>query len=247
MKKTLTILLILCVAATLFAASGFSVNVGGAFDLFNLKTDTVDNSNVYNVFKGNGLGFGIGVQYDFSDKIMAYADGNMVFPSDFEIVTTDGTHSETDTFQELVKEAEESAKVLTDGKASHSLFLIDASIGAAYKFDFDPIKLAVGGGAYINYLRGSVGLTGKLVDEKIDEKYVFTFLTVGVSTLIDAKYEINESVAVRLAIMPQVGIYSKRDIDIYYFDVKDEKESHSLSGVGISFTMPVTIGASYSF
>lgn len=90
MKKTLTILLILCVATTLFAASGFSVNVGGAFDLFRLKTDKNDGNDYYNVYKGNGLGFDIGAQYDFSSKIMAYADFNMVFPSDFDMDLVEG-------------------------------------------------------------------------------------------------------------------------------------------------------------
>jgi len=244
MKKLLTLLLILCVATTLFA-SGFSVNAGGAFDLFSLRTDTVTDSDLYYIFKGNGLGFDIGVQYDFSRKVMAYADFNMVFPSDFDMCETDGNISETTTYKSRIELAENYAKALTDGKASHLCFLLDASIGAAYKFDFDPIQLAVGGGVYVNLLRGSVGVTGKLGTASVDSKVVFEFLTVGVSTLIDAKYEINDNIAVRLAVMPQVGIFSKRDINEYADGKWDEVAS--LSGVAVSFTMPVTIGASYSF
>ena len=153
MKKTLTILLILCVAATLFAASGFSVNVGGAFDLFRLKTDKNDGNDYYDVFKGNGLGFDIGAQYDFNSKIMAYADFNMVFPSDFEIDRVCGDITSTYTFKKQIEEWEFLAKNMTDGKVPHFCFMMDASIGAAYKFDLDPVTLAVGGGAYINLLR----------------------------------------------------------------------------------------------
>ena len=245
MKKTLTILLILCVAATLFAASGFSVNAGGAFDLFRLKTDKVDNTDLYYIFKGNGFGFDIGAQYDFSDKIMAYADFNMVFPSDYEDSHVFGTHSLPYYFSDIVNYYKKKADELIDGKSTHMLFLLDASIGAAYKFDFDPVKLAVGCGAYVNLLKGSIHNTGRDLLEEVDEKYVVSFFTVGVSTLVEAKYMINDNLGVRLAVMPQVGIFSKRDIHYYYNG--EDVDPRSLSGVGISFTMPVTIGASYSF
>ena len=65
--------------------------------------------------------------------------------------------------------------------------------------------------------------------------------------MIDAKYMINDNLGVRLAVMPQIGIFSKRDIDYYEKGTRIEEECFSLSGVGISFTVPVTIGASYSF
>ena len=216
---------------------------GGAFDLLSFRTDTVTDSDVYYTAKGNGLGFDLGVQYDFSRKVMAYADFNMVFPSDMEFFDYEGNY----TYKGLVKRVDYLAKQLTDGKAFHSIFLLDASIGAAYKFDLNPIKLAVGGGAYINFLRYNIGVSGKEGGVKIDNKHIYSFLTVGVSTLIDAKYEITDSISVRLALMPQLGIFSKRDFDVYHFVVKDEEKSRSLSGVGICFTMPITIGASYSF
>ena len=244
MKKTLTILLILCVATALFASKGFSVNAGGAFDLFNLKTDKSDGDEYYDTFKGNGLGFDIGVQYDFSSKIMAYADFNMVFPSDFEITRTYDAATLSTTFKELIETDEMEAK-LTNGTASHYAFLLDASIGVAYKFDFNPIEIAVGGGAYINLLKAKTGFKGTVI--VIEEERLFSFLTVGVSALVEAKYIINDNIAVRLAVLPQLGIFSKRDIDVYHNGTRVDAESGSLSGVGISFTMPVAIGASYSF
>ena len=242
MKKLLTLLVIICVATTLFA-SGFSVNAGGAFDLLSFRTDTVTDSDVYYTAKGNGLGFDLGVQYDFSRKVMAYADFNMIFPSDMEFHDFNGLS----TYKSLAERVDYLAKHLTDGNALHSIFLLDASIGAAYRFDLDPIKLAVGGGAYVNILKYKVGVSGKEGNDKVDYKQIYSFLTVGVSTLIDAKYEFTDNIAVRLAVMPQLGIFSKRDIDFYYNGIKDESESRSLSGVGICFTMPITIGASYSF
>jgi len=247
MKKLLTILLILCVATTLFA-SGFSVNAGGAFDIFSLRTDKADETELVDIFSGNGLGFDVGVQYDFNSKVMAYADFNMVFPADFKVEITDGTASFSETFKEMIKIAEEEAKILYDDvNVKPFSSLLDGSIGAAYKFDFDPIRLAVGGGAYVNLLRAGIVVTGKDGDDNVESKEVMTFLTVGVSTLIEAKYEITDNIAVRLALMPQIGIFSKRDVKVYLNGKEIEGAGRSLSGVGISFTMPITLGASYSF
>ena len=242
MKKSLLILLILCVAASLFAAAGFSVNAGPSFDLFFLRTTTFGEPKKSNLYSGNGLGFDIGAQYDFNDKIMAYADFNMAFPSDFKISDADNYL----TFKEYVKFYEIMVKLLSDGKVSHPLFHLDASIGAAYKFDLDSVKLAVGVGAYLNLLNGSIHATASEGLEDYDQKQVFKFFTAGVSTLIDAKYMINENFGIRLALMPQLGIFSKNDIEHYISGAKQES-SVSYSGVGVSFTMPVTIGASYSF
>ena len=68
MKKITTILLVLCVTAALFAASGLSLKLGGDFDLIFLRTTKVESSGKTHQFKSNGIGFDVGAQYDFSKK-----------------------------------------------------------------------------------------------------------------------------------------------------------------------------------
>ena len=245
MKRILSFVLVLFVAASLFAATGLTVKAGGAFDLFSLKTAESDGDGAVYTFKGNGLGFDVGVQYDFSDKVMVYADFNMVFPSDYE-ATVNKSSSWLEKFSDIIKVAEGSAKLLTDGNVTHSLIFLDASVGAAYKFDFNPIKLSVGAGVYYNQLRGAIRLTGKNGTEKVDREEILSFFTIGVSTLVDAKYMVTENIGVCLAAMPQIGIYADRSYNFYENGEKIDYD-YQLSGVGISFTMPITIGASYSF
>ena len=58
---------------------------------------------------------------------------------------------------------------------------------------------------------------------------------------------VSDNIGINLTVMPQLGIYADRSINIYLNGEKDEDKSVSLSGVGLSFVMPITIGVSYSF
>ena len=247
MNRILSLVLMLCVAASLFAATGLTVKAGGAFDLFSLKTVEDKNKETSYIFKGNGLGFNIGLQYDFNDKVMAYADFTMVFPSDFE-VTADKNSDYSARFSDWAKDAEEYVETyLGDGKSTHPLFLLDASAGAAYKFDFNPIKLAVGGGAYYNLLLGKITQKGMYYDTEIDYLDVLTFYTIGLSGLIDAKYMVSKDVGIYLTAIPQVGFYSYRSFRFYESGEEQDDLANILYGFNVSFTLPITIGASYSF
>lgn len=251
MKKVTALLIVLFVAASLFAATGLTVKAGGAFDLFFLRTDYSD-GDYRDTFKGNGFGFDFGVQYDIGRNFMVYADYNMVFPYDFTMVRSykSGEVDDPVTFREVLSELENEFKDLfSDVKAKGSDFVLDASFGAAYKFDFGSVKLAVGGGAFCSLLSAQIKLTGKsgTLAEEEELKMVFSFLNVGVSTLIDAKYMVSENIGINLTVMPQLGIYADRAMNSYINGEKQEDESVRLNGVGLSFVMPVTIGASYSF
>ena len=244
MKRILSLALLLCVAATLFAASGLTVKAGGAFDVFSLKTDKRDGDDVFFTFKGNGLGLELGVQYAFSDKIMVYTDCSAVFPADFAMYESDD--EDPILFSKEVEILESEAKELKGGKATHFCIFLDAAIGAAYRFDFGSIKLAVGGGVYCNWLFAPLRLTGTYGDEAVDEKTVWSFFTVGVSTLVEARYMVADKVGISLTVQPQIGIYSDRKLELYeHGEIQDPV--YDLTGVGISFTVPVSIGASYSF
>ena len=65
--------------------------------------------------------------------------------------------------------------------------------------------------------------------------------------MIDAKYMVAENIGINLTVMPQLGIYADRTINYYLNGKKDEDKTLRLNGVGLSFVMPVTIGASYEF
>ena len=240
MKKITVILLVLCVTAALFAASGLSLKLGGDFDLIFLKTTKVESSGKTHQYKSNGIGFDVGAQYDFSKSIMAYADFNMVFPSDYEV--SNDKDSKSYKFSDEVKEFEELAKLIPDGKVRSVLLFIAASAGVAYKFDFDAFKLAVGAGFYYNILMSSLKLTGTGEPEIVD---VTKLSTIGLSSLIEAKYMVTDTIGVCLTAMPQIGFYSNRKISSYKGGEKIV--DNSLVGFGLSFTMPVSIGASYSF
>ena len=239
MKKITTILLVLCVTAALFAASGLSLKLGGDFDLIFLRTTIVESSGKTHQFKSNGIGFDVGAQYDFSKSIMAYADFNMVFPSDYEV--SNDKDSGSYKFSDVVKAFEENAKEIPGGKVRSVLLFIDASAGVAYKFDFDAIKLSVGAGFYYNILMSSLKLTGTGKQEIVD---VVKLSTIGLSSMIEAKYMVTDKIGVCLTAMPKIGFFS--NWNTYYKD--DEKNyDNSLVGFGLSFTMPVSIGASYTF
>ena len=245
MKRILSFVLVLCVAATLFAATGLSVKASGAFDIFSLRTSTISNTDAYYTFKGNGLGFELGVQYDINDKILVYADYSMVFPSDFQMEASEKPYA-SGKYSELVEDAKLLAEMLTDGKATNSLFFLNISAGAAYKFDFDPIKLAVGGGAYYNLLYGRIRVTGSEFGTIIDNKDIVSFYTIGLSALVDAKYMVAKNIGICLTVIPQIGFFSERSFTFYENGEKMDT-STSLSGFGVSFSMPISIGASYSF
>ena len=251
MKKVTALLIVLFVAASLFAATGLTVKAGGAFDLFFLRTDYSD-GDYRDTYKGNGFGFDLGVQYDIGKNFMVYADYNMVFPYDFTMVRSykSGEDDEVASFREYLSALENEFKEdFSDVKAKGSVFVLDASFGAAYRFDLGSVKLAVGGGAFCSLLRGSIGVTGVLKEsgDKYDANVIVTFFNVGVSTLIDAKYMVAENIGINLTVMPQMGIYADRALNFYLNGEKDEDKTLRLNGVGISFVMPVTIGASYAF
>lgn len=235
MKKITTILLILCVTAAIFAASGLSLKLGGDFDLIFLRTTKVESSGKTHQFKSNGIGFDVGAQYDFSKSIMAYADFNMVFPSDYEV--SNDKDSKSYKFSDEVKEFEEKGNKVRSG-----IFFINATAGVAYKFDFDAFKLAVGAGFYYNILMSSLKVTGTGLPERVN---IVKLSTIGLSSMIEAKYMVTDKIGVCLTAMPQIGFFSNRNISNY---MDGEKiYDNSLVGFGLSFTMPVSIGASYAF
>ena len=243
MKKILSVLLVLCIAATLFAAAGVTVKVGSAFAFFNEKTvkDT-EAYNAVNRFKGHGFGFDVEAQYDISDKLLVFASYGKVFPSDInEARDEDGYTGKWESWAESRKNVDEKLNY----KIRINFMTITA--GAAYKFDFNAFKLAVGAGVTFNRLLAKATYTLKesaTMDDPIEEtKDVLS--NIAVLGYVEAKYLVAQNVGITLTAKPQLNIFS-----FYKFYTKykgSEPASTELKGVALGFAMPVAVGVSYSF
>lgn len=245
MKKVITILMVLCVSVALFASVGLTVKAGGTFGFTNINTASKEKygyfDESFNV-KSNGFGFSSGVQFDFSDNLMVYADFTMLFPSDETLKAEDGTEK---TLSELVKEYEQS---WYPGKGSYKINYMSISAGAAYKINLGlPIRLAVGAGVTINRAHNYIKITEVSFPEDGTIEYNTSFINIGLNALIDAKYMVTDNIGVGLTVMPQLNLYN---ISKYTMSVNGEvqtPETEEANGFKIGFAVPVTVGVSYSF
>ena len=244
MKKILSVFLVLCIAATLFAAAGVTVKVGSAFAFFNEKT--VKDTEAYDTivkFKGHGFGFDAEVQYDLSDKLVVFASYGKVFPGDvYEALDEDGHTGKWESWAESRKNVDERLNY----KIRINFMTITA--GAAYKFDFNAFKLAVGAGVSFNRLLAKATYTLKESALMVgyNEETRETLSNISVLGYAEAKYLVAENVGITLTAKPQMNIYS-----FYNYYCKYEGDSTpldtKLKGVVLSFAMPVALGVSYSF
>jgi hypothetical protein len=277
MKKIFTFITVLLVATAVFASVGLTVKAGGAFGFnsyksvadckveqkgwtFKYETYVVDKALI---LKSNGFGFDVGVQYDIADKIMIYADFNMLFPKNaktnvpddrFDVIAKD--YFDKDVIEKYFDDGlfkvfslEELSADIKDAIGSavsteYSFFSVSA--GFAYKFDFNAVKLAVGGGVTINkatakYLYNQFKV--ELPSYTNIDGYV-SFTAFGLNAMVEAKYMVAKSVGVGVTLIPQVGLYNKA-----VFHVNDEGRLKDFTSQGFkaSFAMPIVVGVSYTF
>jgi len=246
MKKTIAFILVICVSAALFASVGITIRAGGTFGFANSRT--VETGKVGKVLekenqhKLNGFGFDAGVHYDISDKIMVFADFNMLFPTDGLYISGTGKKW---TISEM-------AEINGYGGRFDSTYKIDfysISAGAAYRLDLGiPVKLAVGAGVSFHHLKNTLSaIDHQALEGDIHYYNISTVDNLGVCAMVDAKYMITENIGVGLTVIPQVGLYNFSKIVKLNEDVVDEDKTGSSNGFNVNFAMPVTIGASYSF
>ena len=184
MKKVLSIMLVLCVAASLFAVG--SVRVGAAFDFVSGKTPdfvvgekTLNNS--ARMYKTSGIGFDVSAKYDLSSDLSVFADFNMTFNFDFQVKT--------------VAEENWSSLKNYDSKKLNSL---SVAAGVAYKLPLtnSPVSVSVGGGLFFERVLG-------YVSESLNNK----FSHVGLTAYADVTYMINDKIGVGVTAMPRIGLF----------------------------------------
>lgn len=282
MKKLFTVLAVLLVATALFAQVGLTVKAGGAFGFASNKSVAEGKDNDGNtvkfeenlvdkamILKSKGLGFDVGVQYDITDKLLAYADFNMVFAKDAKInfpdedlvEALDNNHAPEEVLKKYVNLEDGLFKVyslqglITDlgeyiggfkdnAKVSVKYSFFSVSAGVAYKFDFNGVKLNVGGGFTLNKS------TAKFNMEFAERKEVATvnYTTIGLNAMVEAKYMVADNIGVGVTLIPQVGLYNKSVLEVSETYVAETIEGTvTAKGFAVNFAMPIVVGVSYTF
>lgn len=246
MKKIIALIMLICVSAALFASVGITVRAGGAFGFANLKTvatgivgKVLEKENQHIL---NGFGFDAGVQYDISDKIMVFADFNMLFPKDGLYISGTGKKWTMSEMAELNG---------YNGRydSTYKIDFYSISAGAAYRLDLGiPVKIALGAGVSFHHLKNTLSAVDHQ-NTKGDIHYynISTVDNLGVCVMVGAKYMVTENIGLGLTVIPQVGLYNFSKIESLVEDDVVENKSGSSNGFKVNFAMPVTIGASYSF
>ena len=250
MKKVITILMVLCVSVALFAAAGASVKVGGAFNFvfggtkdFVVSGETEPTPETASQYKSSGVGFDVAGSFDLSKDLKVWADFNMIFGFDAKFKTKDET--EWSSMNEMYDEFKAIAEVL-GVEAYKKLNMISAGAGVAYKLNLDaPVDVSVGGGVFFERVFGSVGFK---LDDNNAGGMEFKAINLGVSLYADAAYKFSDNFGISLTAMPHFGVYNSSAIAIT--DIEggtDDSYAMNAKGFSFSFSMPVSIGATYSF
>lgn len=246
MKKVISILLVLCVAVSLFAVG--SVKVGGAFNFvtgatrdFYLEDTKVRDGSTY---KSNGFGFDVAGDFDVAKDLAVWADFNMVFGSDAKL--------EDDSLDDSYKNLREDLGDNAD-KAYKKINMISFGAGVAYKLALDPVDVKLGGGLFLNRVFGKVGYSDASIaffDEVVATAAYSQFKAInfGIALLADASYKFNKNFGVDFKLMPQIGLYnsSTTTLSITVDDVETKTE-YKAKGFKLSYAMPIVVGVSYSF
>lgn len=227
MKKTISILAVLFIAAAVFA-SGMTAKVGLSYG-YGLLNPAKDGD--YQM-SASGFGLHMGALEEFSYRLTAYADVYLFFPDDITLKAG----GETKTFSEVVREIEELER-------STAFFITSA--GVAYKLDFNALELTLGGGfsvtTIIGEFSGRIPVTGH---PRITGSMSVT--SFGLSGFANAEFKLTPDFGVGITAAPHLGLISvtrdKRRAPISGFSYDDRTE-----GFEISLAMPVSVGISYTF
>ena len=245
MKKVISILLVLCVAVTLFAAG--SVKVGGAF---NFVTGATRNFTAYDngvkiadldfgaTYKTNGFGFDVAGDFDVAKDLVVWADFNMVFGADAKFKLGDFPETSLeDEYKELKDEL--------GNKAYKVVNVISLGAGAAYKLALDSVDVKLGGGLFLDRALGKAGAEEDATTEGYEQ---FKAVNLGVALYADASYKFNKNFGIGITVMPHIGLYNSAVITNYYKNGGiEEKQEYKAKGFKLSYAMPIVFGVSYSF
>lgn len=249
MKKIISVLVVLCLAMTIFAAG--SVRVGGSFNFLVGKSAEFDeNTEVVGFgiskekvgYKTNGFGFDIAGDFDVADNLSVWADFNMVFCKDAKYKVGDAEeYSFNDEYEEMKKDLG-----IKDPKKA--INIISIGTGVAYKLELNAVEARLGGGLFFE--RALASMKFKLVEEEVNVEETVKFKTTnfGIALYGDVKYKFNEQFGLGLTVMPHVGLINTTSVETkavtsgVTVNLKDRT-----TGFRLSFSMPIVLGVSYSF
>ena len=242
MKKTIALLMVLCITASLFAIG--SVKVGPAFSFVTGKTrDFEDGDTIYlkteTKYKSSGFGFDISGKYELDATVSAWADFGMVFCAEGKY------KSEGQTKWQSVKEMYESAKKYADannGTAKKKLNILTLAAGAAVRLSLAtvPVDVSVGGGLFLDRMFAEVSVS---IGNDY-EAYTLKATNIGIAGYAEATYMINTEFGVGITMMPHIGLLNFTTM----IETSDEAAYFTrANGFAFSFAMPIVIGVSYNF
>ena len=248
MKKIISVLVVLCLAMTIFAAG--SVRVGGSFNFITGKSAEFDeniDSQIWQIakekvgYKTNGFGFDVAGDFDVASNLSVWADFNMVFCADAKIKVGDADEFSFNEGYDQVKEFDKDAK--------KAINIISISSGVACKLDFNAVEARLGGGLFFE--RALASMKYKIIDDflvshEITQKFKTT--NFGLALYGDVRYKFNNQFGLGLTVMPHVGLINTTSVETKIVtggvsgNVDDSK-----TGFRLSFSMPIVVGVSYSF
>lgn len=242
MKKVISILMVLCIAASLFAVG--TIKVGGAFDFVTGKTGDFNDEFLANKlqYKTKGFGFDISGRTEISPVFDVWSDVNMVFASNIDL-RQDGAND----WYSLDRIAEE-MEAEVGQKASKSVHKYSIAVGVAFKLPVaEIVDVSVGGGVFFDSLVGKVSAS---VPENTNAtvhhaSLTQKFMNLGLTTYADVTCKVASNIGISLTAMPRIGLLSIANIT----QVEDNNPIpvSKATAFSVSFSMPVAVGVSYSF
>ena len=237
MKKLLSVLVLLLVATALFA--GFKLEAGGVFEFADIVIFKAENSWFKNeiAFRTQGFGFELSASYYDDYYLMGYAQASMVFPQECLVMEKAVDHD----WSKL------------SGATNLSIRLYNFSAGVGYYRDLTTFKLAGGGGLSFNSTVIKYDTSEYTPTVATQRTYVYN---IGLSAFLDFKYVLNKKIEFGLRANPQLGLYNIASVFFTDADGKDvtaQALEHQgvtgakANGFRTSFTVPVTVGITYSY
>ena len=251
MKKIISVLVVLCLAMTIFAAG--SVRVGGSFNFMTGKSAEFDDDYYEKVkvgYKTNGFGFDVAGDFDVASNLSVWADFDMVFCSDFKFKPGDSAEvSFNDDIYDDMKDMYDAAKLAgATGDLKKAINIISISSGVACKLDFNAVEARLGGGLFFERALAYINLDLKNGDEYVKATTRFKATNFGIALYGDVKYKFNDQFGLGLTVMPHIGL-----INTFTYEGRIELPTMPIgfkenkTGFRLSFSMPIVVGVSYSF
>lgn len=249
MKKSICVVLVLCLACTLFA--GVTVRLGGAYNFITGSTGNIEYTEYENgektyysdlgikeLYKSKGFGFDISADFNVAKNLAVWGDFNMVFGSDAKYKFENMIDwLSFDTRYEHFK------IVYHDSAAFKMINTISISAGVAYKLKLDIVDVKLGGGVFLDRIFAKVGIEGDVVDYEL-----MKVNNLGLALYADASYKLNRSLGIGFTIMPHIGFYNSYLFEQRYnTDIFKKIWENKAKCFKLSFAMPIVLGVSYSF